>query len=131
MSIDCRRERKVIRILCAFYGIDPNRRCPGFYDGSPTVCYVSNSQSVIKNLCDGQSRCVLYPEYVANSDISDDCQIWARSLYVQWQCVTSLETAITTTPPTDLSASKPFCESLIKPNGTCSTISPSFPTLIE
>ena len=57
MSIDC-GPGKIIRMSCAFYGVDQTHQCPGgFYSGAPTVCYAKTTRTNLTNLCNGRRSC--------------------------------------------------------------------------
>lgn len=130
MSITCPTDT-VINILCAFYGIDPNIRCPDVnYVGSPTACYSESSQTLVNTTCQGKQSCTLSgtTSFASDSGFSNVCSGYQNMLYVQWECVTS--TATTTSTSTTTSTTYPYCsQSYIEPTGTCvsSSFSPYTP----
>jgi hypothetical protein len=90
MSIECPRGQ-VIRILCGFYGIDPNHECPGtFRSGAePTYCYSNSSYDKLVSECSGKKKCVLSgdPDFVNGAGFTNPCPGYAKILLVQWECI--------------------------------------------
>lgn len=118
---------KLIKILCAFYGIDPQYHCDGFSIGAPTSCFGSDSGIVITTLCQGRRSCLLSSDYQPNAGFEDLCNSWVRVLLIQWQCVD--DPMQTTTAMTSL-RTLPFCQTYLTPDGTCPTTSPYFPSFV-
>jgi hypothetical protein len=57
MFIQCNNSN-LIQIVCAFYGIDNDYKCPsGFYYGAPTSCYSNSAKQKIISKCNGKSSC--------------------------------------------------------------------------
>jgi hypothetical protein len=90
MSIDCPRGQ-LIRILCGFYGIDPNYACAGaFKSGAePTYCFSNSSYDKLVSECSGKRRCILSgdPDFVNGAGFSNPCPGFAKILLVQWECI--------------------------------------------
>jgi hypothetical protein len=61
MSIVC-DSGKVISILCAWFGIDPNIQCPGFSAGVP-IWYSLASYELVYDTCNGQNSCMFDGEF--------------------------------------------------------------------
>ncbi len=104
-----------IQILCAFYGIDPNLRCPNvtYTNSTPTSCYSQASKQRILTNCNGKSSC----SFANSSGLIDSCDSLTNMLYIQWQCVSLGLTTVTSTTP-----GAPSCpQTYILPFGECST----------
>ena len=126
MSLQC-TSPYVIRIICAFYGIDSVTRCSGgYYYGAPSSCYSNSSQTLVINSCNGKRSCILNgnPDF-SMSGFIDPCYGFTKALYVQWQCVLNVSST-TVVASTATSNSLPYCKNLVRPNGTCPKMSSPF-----
>lgn len=121
LRISCSSGR-VIRVLCAFYGIDPNIRClGGFYFGAPSTCYSSSSFTQIETECNNKQSCTIFGDtsFEVDSGFANPCAGFQNMIFVQWECVsTPIVTVATTQSPTTLST-LPFCSVESTLNGTC------------
>ncbi|RNA20804.1 hypothetical protein BpHYR1_015227 [Brachionus plicatilis] len=109
----------LIRILCAFYGIDPNFKiCPkGFYTGSPDTCYSSESQAYMETICNGRTSCRIANLDRNIPDYLKVCSGYQNILYAEWECVASLITTTTQAPSTV--STLPFCPFEQNLSGIC------------
>ncbi|RNA41242.1 rhamnose-binding lectin-like [Brachionus plicatilis] len=131
LNIQC-PDRKVIQILCGFYGIDANYNCLGtFKSGSePSYCYSRNSSKKLMSSCTGKQKCFLRgdPNFVLGSNFENVCPGYAKILLVQWNCVDSMEPVL---EPLEVRTDQKidFCKSSYEPK--CSKLFNFFPTLLN
>ncbi|CAF0770156.1 unnamed protein product [Brachionus calyciflorus] len=119
-TIEC-PDDQVIKILCAFYGLDPNLRCPGtFYYGSPSACYSKQSYNLVYENCNGKQNCTFSDDTNTKYDIgfNEVCPGYLNMLLIQWECVS---TQVTTEAPQTTKSTLPICNSTPSINGTCDT----------
>ena len=92
MSIACGANQN-IKILCSFYGIDPNFECSGAFrsNSRPTACYSQSSSEKIARACSGKRTCSLSgdPDFITQSGFIDPCIGFAKMLFIQWECIES------------------------------------------
>ncbi|RNA02935.1 rhamnose-binding lectin-like [Brachionus plicatilis] len=126
-SIECPNGH-LISILCAFYGLDPNLRCPGtFYYGAPSACYSKQSHDLVIENCHGKQNCTFRDETGTKYDIgfTEVCPGFQNILLIQWECVSNEQTTLQ--PPTTLTT-LPTCSTRPFINASCdSTHSPYVP----
>jgi hypothetical protein len=85
MSIKC-ATGKSISILCAFYGIHPSIDACNIQSlVNIPVCYFASSQTLVSNLCNGQSSCSI--DTLSSFFALDPCVGLDKALFVQWMCV--------------------------------------------
>lgn len=96
MQIECADETTVISIICAFYGIDPNVKCPSpsmdlNSTQLPTACFSQSSQTQVSSECNGRRECSFSGEisFEIDSGFVNPCPGYQNMLYVQWQCVSA------------------------------------------
>jgi hypothetical protein len=95
-SITCPSD-KVIKILCAWYGIDPYKRCAdGFYLGAPTSCFSKKSLDLVYSQCNNQESCTFSGSFETNG-FEKICKSYTNSLFIQWECVIRGQATTTTT----------------------------------
>ncbi len=75
---------KIIKILCAVYGIDPNiRKCGLYYIGAPTSCNSNSTLTNIKTACNDRTSCSLN-----SSKLINICpKAYAPILIIQYECI--------------------------------------------
>ena len=92
MEIVC-ENKTLIKIVCAFYGIDPMLRCQGQdYTNAPSACYSKTSMQLVAESCDGRTSCSFSGEisFEIDSGFVNACPGYPNMLYVQWQCIQQL-----------------------------------------
>ena len=115
------------KIICAWFGIDPNIRCPGVdYIGAPTSCYAASSQTQVISQCQNKTSCS-FSGYTAFANV---CSGYQNMLYVQWKCVAAIATSITTTTQSAPSSANSCPQTYLNPSGSCvsSSFSPYVPS---
>ena len=75
---------KILKILCAVYGIDPNiRSCGLYYTGSPTSCNSFSTLNKIREACNNKINCSLNINLLNNI-----CpKSYAPILIIQYECI--------------------------------------------
>ncbi|CAF0930003.1 unnamed protein product [Brachionus calyciflorus] len=112
---------KVINILCSFYGVDVDKKCPDSeYKGVPTKCYSENTQFIIKNFCNNKTSCFFSGEnsFEQDSGFTNACQGFQNMFFVQWECISEYLEYTISSKTIDL---LPICNSTPSINGTCDT----------
>ena len=111
-----------MQIICSFYGIDPNIRCPGAnYSSSPTCCFSASSFQTVSAQCNGRNSCTINgsPSFVS-AGFANVCSGQQNMLYVQWQCAALPSLTSSTTTSTTASVEIILCDQpYIKPSGAC------------
>lgn len=120
--------RQVIRINCAFYGIDPYLKCSGFTLGAPTSCYSTAAVNIINTACSGRRTCSVSGNPSFANTLRNVCPGYSNILYVQWECVSS--TATTAQMQISTASTLPYCDLKIIPSGKCPTSNPYVPAFL-